>query len=51
MSAEDIYKRTADVLSSEDDVKFAHVMVDTLNTILLTSSELFHLRNQLKNKV
>uniref|UniRef100_A0A069DWW3 Protein VAC14 homolog n=2 Tax=Triatominae TaxID=70999 RepID=A0A069DWW3_9HEMI len=50
MSAEDIYKRTADVLRGEEDVKFAHVMVDTLNTILLTSSELFHLRNQLKNK-
>ncbi|KAK9497098.1 hypothetical protein O3M35_004475 [Rhynocoris fuscipes] len=50
MSAENIYKRTSDILRIEEDVKFAHVMVDTLNTILLTSSELFHLRNQLKNR-
>ncbi|XP_014246232.1 protein VAC14 homolog isoform X2 [Cimex lectularius] len=49
LSAEDIYKNTAVILMDEEDLKFARVMVDTLNTILLTSSELYHLRTQLKN--
>lgn len=38
----------ADILLREEDLKFASTMVHTLNTILLTSSELFQLRNQLK---
>ena len=33
----------------EEDVKFACTMVYTLNKILLTSTELFELRNQLKD--
>ena len=32
----------------EKDTKFAHHMIQTLNGILLTSAELFELRNQLK---
>lgn len=39
----------ADILLREEDLKFASTMVHTLNTILLTSSELFQLRNQLKD--
>lgn len=50
LSAEDIYIGTAVILKAEEDLKFARVMVDTLNTILLTSSELFQLRNQLKSQ-
>uniref|UniRef100_A0A0A9X6L4 Protein VAC14 homolog n=1 Tax=Lygus hesperus TaxID=30085 RepID=A0A0A9X6L4_LYGHE len=50
LSAEDVYKSAAEIMRSEHDLKFARVMVDTLNTILLTSSELFQLRNVLKNE-
>ncbi|KAL1110524.1 hypothetical protein AAG570_008052 [Ranatra chinensis] len=50
LNAEDIYCSAADILRKERDLKFARVMVDTLNTILLTSSELFLLRNKLKNQ-
>uniref|UniRef100_A0ACB8EBM4 PtdIns(3,5)P(2) sythesis regulation factor n=2 Tax=Sphaerodactylus townsendi TaxID=933632 RepID=A0ACB8EBM4_9SAUR len=39
----------ADILLREEDLKFASTMVHTLNTILLTSSELFQLRNQLND--
>ncbi len=39
----------ADILLKEEDLKFASTMVQTLNTILLTSAELFQLRNQLKD--
>lgn len=39
----------ADILLQEEDLKFASTMVHTLNTILLTSTELFQLRNQLKD--
>jgi vacuole morphology and inheritance protein 14 len=39
----------ADILLREEDLKFASTMVHTLNTILLTSAELFQLRNQLKD--
>lgn len=39
----------ADILLREEDLKFASTMVHTLNTILLTSTELFQLRNQLKD--
>jgi vacuole morphology and inheritance protein 14 len=36
------------LLQEEKNLKFARLMVETLNTILLTSSELFTLRNRLK---
>lgn len=37
------------LLENEDDLRFSEHMVKTLNTILLTTSELFPLRNSLKN--
>ncbi|XP_078526808.1 protein VAC14 homolog [Lissotriton helveticus] len=49
LNAENIFHSMADILLREDDLKFASIMVQTLNTILLTSSELFPLRNQLKD--
>ncbi|KAJ1081912.1 hypothetical protein NDU88_002084 [Pleurodeles waltl] len=49
LNAENIFHSMADILLREDDLKFASIMVQTLNTILLTSSELFQLRNQLKD--
>ncbi|XP_062465271.1 protein VAC14 homolog isoform X4 [Pezoporus occidentalis] len=48
LNAENIFHSMADILLREEDLKFASTMVHTLNTILLTSSELFQLRNQLK---
>jgi hypothetical protein len=36
------------ILINENDSDFALSMVDILNTILLTSSELYELRNSLK---
>ncbi|XP_078062625.1 protein VAC14 homolog, partial [Mustelus asterias] len=39
----------AEILHREEDLKFASTMVQTLNSILLTSTELFQLRNQLKD--
>jgi vacuole morphology and inheritance protein 14 len=38
----------SDILANEKDSEFAISMVDILNSILLTSSELFDLRNALK---
>ncbi|KAM3864254.1 protein VAC14 homolog [Diretmus argenteus] len=49
LHAENIFHSMADILLKEEDLKFASTMVQTLNTILLTSSELFQLRNQLKD--
>ncbi|NWX91319.1 VAC14 protein, partial [Nothoprocta ornata] len=49
LNAENIFHSMADILLREEDLKFASTMVHTLNTILLTSSELFQLRNQLKD--
>ncbi|NXC39738.1 VAC14 protein, partial [Penelope pileata] len=49
LNAENIFHSMADILLREEDLKFASTMVHTLNTILLTSSELFPLRNQLKD--
>lgn len=49
LHAENIFHSMADILLKEDDLKFASTMVQTLNTILLTSAELFQLRNQLKD--
>ena len=48
MSSEDIYCTLAEILLEEKDLKFASLMVKNLNIILLTSSELFELRNKLK---
>lgn len=49
LSAEDIYRTFAEILLHEEDIKFASHMVQTLNIILLTSKELFELRNRLKD--
>ncbi|XP_012585922.1 PREDICTED: protein VAC14 homolog [Condylura cristata] len=49
LNAENIFHSMADILLREEDLKFASTMVHTLNTILLTSSELFQLRSQLKD--
>ncbi|KAL0278812.1 UNVERIFIED_CONTAM: hypothetical protein PYX00_000512 [Menopon gallinae] len=49
LNSEDIYRAFAVVLSKEENLKFVSKMVDYLNTILLTSSELFELRTRLKN--
>jgi vacuole morphology and inheritance protein 14 len=48
LSSEAIYRSISEILLDEEDFKFANVMVETLNTILLTSAELFELRMQLK---
>ncbi len=39
----------SEILSQEKDSEFATSMVDILNSILLTSTELFDLRNSLKD--
>jgi hypothetical protein len=49
LSAEDIYRSFAEILIQEKNCRFASVMVETLNTLLLTSSELFPLRRKLKD--
>lgn len=49
LNAEDIYRTLAEILVEETNLKFASLMVETLNMILLTSSELFELRNKLKD--
>ncbi|XP_076259803.1 protein VAC14 homolog isoform X3 [Rhynchophorus ferrugineus] len=49
LNAEDIYKTLADILLNDPNLKFASLMVDHLNMILLTSSELLELRNRLKD--
>lgn len=49
LHAENIFHSMADILLKEEDLKFGSTMVQTLNTILLTSAELFQLRNQLKD--
>lgn len=49
LSAEDIYKILAKILLKEQNLRFACIMVQTLNIILLTSSELFDLRMKLKD--
>ncbi|XP_012231031.1 protein VAC14 homolog [Linepithema humile] len=49
LSAEDIYKTLANILLEEQNLSFACTMIQTLNVILLTSSELFDLRNKLRH--
>jgi Vacuolar protein 14 C-terminal Fig4p binding len=48
LNAEDIYGCCSEILIDEDDVGFASRMIQTLSSILLTSSELFELRTLLK---
>jgi len=48
MTAEKVYKTLAELLKDFDDLKFAHVMVNTLNRLLFSTRELFDLRQQLK---
>ena len=49
LNAEHIYRALAKILLEAADMKFATTMVQTLNTILLTSTELFELRTKLKD--
>lgn len=49
LNAEDIYRALAEILLGRSELRFAAHMVQTLNTILLTSTELFELRNRLKD--
>jgi len=48
LNAEDIYRALSEIIVQEEDFQFASLMVRYLNMILLTSSELFDLRNQLR---
>lgn len=49
LNAEDIYRALSEILLGRSELRFAAHMVQTLNTILLTSTELFELRNRLKD--
>ena len=49
LNPEDCYRMFSEIISNEKDSEFAISIVDILNTILLTSSELFDLRTSLKN--
>ncbi|KAK7584320.1 hypothetical protein V9T40_005283 [Parthenolecanium corni] len=49
LNSEDVFKTLAIILLDEEDLKFASNMVEHLNTILLTSPELFTLRVKLKD--
>ncbi|EDW81518.1 uncharacterized protein Dwil_GK12108 [Drosophila willistoni] len=50
LNAEYIYRSFAEILSEEvTNLKFASTVVRLLNSILLTSTELFELRNSLRN--
>lgn len=49
LNAEHIYRSLSEILLETHELKFSTEMVQLLNEILLTSSELFELRNQLKD--
>ena len=49
LRSEHIYQCCSEILQTEEDLKFAAHMIQTLSTILLTSTELFELRTQLKD--
>eukprot|EP00795_Rhopilema_esculentum_P001341 gene1341-15741_t len=49
LNATDIYCALSEILQQEEDLQFASLMVNNLNMILLTSSELFELRQKLKD--
>jgi len=48
LKAEDIYGSFSELLVHEENLKFSRLMVETLSTILLTSSELYDLRSMLR---
>jgi len=48
LNGESIYRAIALILQKEEDLEFASLMVQTLNLIFLTSSELFELRSLIK---
>jgi vacuole morphology and inheritance protein 14 len=48
LNAESIYRSLSRILIGEEDLQFARSMVDCLHEILLTSSELAHLRRELQ---
>ncbi|CAH1116528.1 unnamed protein product [Phaedon cochleariae] len=49
LNAEDIYRTLSQILVKETNYKFASLMVEHLNMILLTSSELYDMRSRLKD--
>lgn len=49
LNPNDIYHTLSTFLLEEENLKFASVMIGTLNTILLTSPELYSLRTQLRD--
>lgn len=49
LNCEDVFKTLAVILLNEKNLKFASSMVEHLNTILLTSPELFSFRVKLKD--
>jgi len=51
LNGESIYRALALILQKEEDVEFASLMVQTLNLIFLTSSELFELRSLIKKSL
>lgn len=48
LNSEDVYLAFSSAIQQEKNLAFASTMVDYLNTILLTSGELFELRARLK---
>ncbi|EPS58898.1 hypothetical protein M569_15914, partial [Genlisea aurea] len=48
LDAETVYRKLSSILVEESDLDFASIMVQALNLILLTSSELGNLRDRLK---
>ncbi|KAF5442801.1 hypothetical protein F2P56_035421 [Juglans regia] len=51
LDAERVYRELSTILEVESDLDFASIMVQALNLILLTSSELSELRNLLKDSL
>ncbi|KAK4544148.1 hypothetical protein RGQ29_033017 [Quercus rubra] len=51
LDAERVYREFSTILEGESDLDFASIMVQALNLILLTSSELSELRNLLKHSL
>ncbi|KAL6566324.1 PtdIns(3,5)P(2) sythesis regulation factor [Orobanche gracilis] len=51
LDAETVYRKLSNILQGESDLGFASIMVQALNLILLTSSELASLRNLLKKSL
>ncbi|KAG1334170.1 protein VAC14 [Cocos nucifera] len=51
LDAEHVYREFSAILGGEDDLDFASIMVQALNVILLTSSELSDLRALLKKSL